>query len=189
MYQPIYIYGVIFAEWKLILCHVRISQDIINGEANSISDHSAPSLLLHFKRYTTLHYTSESNKIVDGFIFSGSWHIKLFHNIVVEVEGAERLGEVKLFVFGDSYVDTGNLVNSISYKPPSGITFPGTPAGRFSDGRVLTDYIGTFCHRLLPHFTASFVLMLMWSFLMFHWYVISTCSFIFENKIPDTLCI
>jgi len=67
------------------------------------------------------------------------------------VEGDERLDEVKLFVFGDSYVDTGNSVNSISYKPPSGITFPGTPAGRFSDGCVLTDYIGTssslhFCH-------------------------------------------
>lgn len=81
--------------------------------------------------------------------------------IVVEVEGAERLGEVKLFVFGDSYVDTGNLVNSISYKPPSGITFPGTPAGRFSNGCVLTDYIGTssslhFCHRLLTNFRAFF---------------------------------
>ncbi|XP_027937854.1 GDSL esterase/lipase At5g03610-like isoform X2 [Vigna unguiculata] len=68
----------------------------------------------------------------------------LFFFILREVEGAERLGEVKLFVFGDSYVDTGNLVNSISYKPPSGITFPGTPAGRFSDGRVLTDYIASF---------------------------------------------
>jgi len=59
------------------------------------------------------------------------------------VEGDERVDVVKLFVFGDSYVDTGNSVNSISFKPPSGITFPGTPAGRFSDGCVLTDYIGT----------------------------------------------
>ncbi|CAK8573056.1 unnamed protein product [Lathyrus sativus] len=51
---------------------------------------------------------------------------------------------VKLFVFGDSYVDTGNFLNSSSYKPPYGITFPGKPAGRFSDGRVLTDYIASF---------------------------------------------
>ncbi|XP_068490875.1 GDSL esterase/lipase At5g03610-like isoform X2 [Phaseolus vulgaris] len=64
--------------------------------------------------------------------------------ILREVEGDERLDEVKLFVFGDSYVDTGNSVNSISYKPPSGITFPGTPAGRFSDGCVLTDYIASY---------------------------------------------
>ncbi|GKV37493.1 hypothetical protein SLEP1_g45520 [Rubroshorea leprosula] len=51
----------------------------------------------------------------------------------------------KLFVFGDSYADTGNdnksLVNS--WSVPYGITFPGKPSGRFSDGRVSTDFIGT----------------------------------------------
>lgn len=51
----------------------------------------------------------------------------------------------KLFVFGDSYADTGNIKRGLanSWKHPYGITFPGKPAGRFSDGRVLTDYIGT----------------------------------------------
>ncbi|KAI3458865.1 hypothetical protein Pfo_015528 [Paulownia fortunei] len=55
-------------------------------------------------------------------------------------------GKVKLFVFGDSYADTGNLPSSVSksWKPPYGITFPGKPSGRFSDGRVLTDYIASF---------------------------------------------
>uniref|UniRef100_A0A2N9ED47 GDSL esterase/lipase n=1 Tax=Fagus sylvatica TaxID=28930 RepID=A0A2N9ED47_FAGSY len=50
----------------------------------------------------------------------------------------------KLFVFGDSYADTGNNRKSEanSWKYPYGITFPGKPAGRFSDGRVLTDYLG-----------------------------------------------
>ena len=50
----------------------------------------------------------------------------------------------KLFVFGDSYADTGNIRKSLSssWKQPYGLTFPGKPAGRFSDGRVLTDYIG-----------------------------------------------
>ncbi|CAL5422165.1 unnamed protein product [Camellia sinensis] len=49
----------------------------------------------------------------------------------------------KLFVFGDSYADTGNtrIKNSSSWKFPYGITFPGKPTGRFSSGRVLTDYI------------------------------------------------
>lgn len=50
----------------------------------------------------------------------------------------------KLFVFGDSYVDTGNIPPSGSNYPtyPYGITFPGKPDGRFSNGRVLTDYVG-----------------------------------------------
>ncbi|KAJ1419530.1 SGNH hydrolase superfamily [Sesbania bispinosa] len=52
----------------------------------------------------------------------------------------------KLFVFGDSYADTGNTrKNSLgSWKQPYGITFPGKPAGRFSDGRVLTDFIAKY---------------------------------------------
>ncbi|KAI7757165.1 hypothetical protein M8C21_025735 [Ambrosia artemisiifolia] len=52
----------------------------------------------------------------------------------------------KLFVFGDSYVDTGNnpMALASSWKAPYGVTFPGKPAGRFSDGRVLTDYVARF---------------------------------------------
>ncbi|KAK7279555.1 hypothetical protein RJT34_24608 [Clitoria ternatea] len=68
----------------------------------------------------------------------------LFLFILTEVEGAKKSSKVKLFVFGDSYVDTGNFLNSASYKPPSGITFPGNPSGRFSNGRVLTDYLASF---------------------------------------------
>ncbi|KAK7392592.1 hypothetical protein VNO78_21035 [Psophocarpus tetragonolobus] len=51
-----------------------------------------------------------------------------------------------LFVFGDSYVDTGNtrIDQPGSWKQPYGITFPGKPAGRFSNGRVLTDYIAKY---------------------------------------------
>ncbi|XP_054785865.1 GDSL esterase/lipase At5g03610-like [Prosopis cineraria] len=52
--------------------------------------------------------------------------------------------DMKLFVFGDSYVDTGNFKKSGSYMPPNGMTFPGKPSGRFSDGRVLTDYIASY---------------------------------------------
>lgn len=52
----------------------------------------------------------------------------------------------KLFVFGDSYSDTGNNRKSVasSWKYPYGITFPGKPSGRFSDGRVLTDFLAKF---------------------------------------------
>ncbi|KAJ8754216.1 hypothetical protein K2173_002116 [Erythroxylum novogranatense] len=52
----------------------------------------------------------------------------------------------KLFVFGDSYADTGNNRKSLgnSWNIPYGITFPGKPAGRYSDGRVLTDFLARF---------------------------------------------
>ncbi|CAA7060877.1 unnamed protein product [Microthlaspi erraticum] len=51
-----------------------------------------------------------------------------------------------LFVFGDSYADTGNTPVTIaaSWRFPYGITFPGKPAGRFSDGRVSTDYLAKY---------------------------------------------
>ncbi|CAL0327866.1 unnamed protein product [Lupinus luteus] len=73
-------------------------------------------------------------------------------NNVSEVEGAKKSygvynsdnNSVKLFVFGDSYVDTGNYLNSTSYKSPNGITFPGHPSGRFGNGHILTDYLASF---------------------------------------------
>ncbi|MFS7889761.1 putative carboxylesterase [Helianthus anomalus] len=57
-----------------------------------------------------------------------------------------RFRPTKLFVFGDSYADTGNNPMSLasSWKAPYGATFPGKPAGRYSDGRVLTDYLARF---------------------------------------------
>jgi hypothetical protein len=52
-----------------------------------------------------------------------------------------------VWVFGDSYADTGNLGNlgrelTRAWYDPYGVTFPGRPTGRFSDGRVVTDFIG-----------------------------------------------
>ena len=48
----------------------------------------------------------------------------------------------KLFVFGDSYVDTGNWETGSPWNEPYGITYPGKPAGHFSDGRVFSEFIG-----------------------------------------------
>ncbi|KAK4834074.1 hypothetical protein QYF36_016376 [Acer negundo] len=52
----------------------------------------------------------------------------------------------KLFVFGDSYTDTGNTGKAFSYswKIPYGWSFPGKPDGRFSDGLVLTDFFAEY---------------------------------------------
>ncbi|XP_028752473.1 GDSL esterase/lipase At5g03610 [Neltuma alba] len=67
--------------------------------------------------------------------------------LVLEAEACNLQNPTKLFVFGDSYVDTGNFGRdrvASSWKQPYGITFPGEPAGRFSDGRVLTDFLAKY---------------------------------------------
>ncbi|KAL3520869.1 hypothetical protein ACH5RR_019018 [Cinchona calisaya] len=71
-------------------------------------------------------------------------HRHRHHHHEAEAEAADFL---KLFVFGDSYADTGNWPKStaaICWKNPYGMTFPGKPSGRFSDGRILTDYLASF---------------------------------------------
>eukprot|EP01018_Ginkgo_biloba_P040943 Gb_10170 [translate_table: standard] len=50
-----------------------------------------------------------------------------------------------MFVFGDSYADTGNHNSMMSsWKPPYGTTFLGKPVGHYSDGRLLTNFVGAF---------------------------------------------
>ncbi|XP_062230391.1 GDSL esterase/lipase At1g31550-like [Phragmites australis] len=53
-----------------------------------------------------------------------------------------------MFTLGDSHIDTGNaliiaapVMPIWTDKPPYGETFFGHPAGRFSDGRVIIDFI------------------------------------------------
>ncbi|XP_015951464.1 GDSL esterase/lipase At5g03610 isoform X1 [Arachis duranensis] len=73
--------------------------------------------------------------------------IFLSGHIGLQAEARVRhYGPTKLFVFGDSYVDAGNTRKDQpgSWKQPYGITFPGKPAGRFSDGRVFSDYIAKY---------------------------------------------
>uniref|UniRef100_A0A0D9UYA9 GDSL esterase/lipase n=1 Tax=Leersia perrieri TaxID=77586 RepID=A0A0D9UYA9_9ORYZ len=56
-----------------------------------------------------------------------------------------------IFSFGDSFADTGNDIvvlaaNSLpnpTTRPPYSMTFFGHPTGRFSDGRLILDFIGT----------------------------------------------
>ncbi|CAL9235741.1 unnamed protein product [Arabidopsis halleri] len=52
----------------------------------------------------------------------------------------------KLFVFGDSYADTGNtpVLIAPSWRFPNGITFRDGLPGRFADGRVSTDYLAKY---------------------------------------------
>jgi hypothetical protein len=48
-----------------------------------------------------------------------------------------------IFNFGDSNSDTGGFAAALKTpKPPSGETFFHMPAGRFSDGRLIIDFMG-----------------------------------------------
>ncbi|KAK9068943.1 hypothetical protein SSX86_013059 [Deinandra increscens subsp. villosa] len=53
-----------------------------------------------------------------------------------------------VFVFGDSFADQGNnnYINTLAKAnfPPYGADFMGgTPTGRFSNGKTLSDFLGT----------------------------------------------
>ncbi|KAJ4837255.1 hypothetical protein Tsubulata_043754, partial [Turnera subulata] len=52
--------------------------------------------------------------------------------------------------FRDSYVDTGNWAAFNELKVPFGMTWPGKPAGRISDGYVLTDIIALYFKTSVP---------------------------------------
>ncbi|CAH8339335.1 unnamed protein product [Eruca vesicaria subsp. sativa] len=64
----------------------------------------------------------------------------------VHHDNLKRLRPNRLFVFGDSYADTGNIRKSLadSWKMPYGVSFPGKPSGRFSDGRISTDFLARY---------------------------------------------
>jgi hypothetical protein len=56
-----------------------------------------------------------------------------------------------LFIFGDSFLDAGNnnYINTTSLDQanflPYGETYFKFPTGRFSDGRLISDFIGKMC--------------------------------------------
>lgn len=58
-------------------------------------------------------------------------------------------GKTALFIFGDSLFDVGNnnYINTTTLDQanfwPYGETYFKSPTGRFSDGRLITDFIGT----------------------------------------------
>jgi hypothetical protein len=68
--------------------------------------------------------------------------------LVVAVYAQAAVEDQKLFfAFGDSYADTGNSPKSgpnegTGWLYPYGITWPQYPDGRFSDGKVESDFFG-----------------------------------------------
>lgn len=81
-----------------------------------------------------------------GVICCDLWITQLSELCAGDVTGALPPPNA-IFAFGDSYLDTGNHNKSASsnrpWLSPYGKTYPGTPSGRYSDGRVFTDVFGT----------------------------------------------
>ena len=52
-----------------------------------------------------------------------------------------------VFNFGDSNSDTGTLVSAgiESLNPPNGQNYFHTPSGRYCDGRLIVDFLSTYC--------------------------------------------
>jgi len=66
---------------------------------------------------------------------------------IVVVDGGHQTRFARIFSFGDSLTDTGNVLRILGgqatiSRPPYGETFFGRPSGRASDGRIMIDFIG-----------------------------------------------
>lgn len=65
-----------------------------------------------------------------------------------------------IYNFGDSNSDTGTVSATFGrLSLPNGRTFFGKPSGRYSDGRLIIDFIGTAsasCSHLFIHFFHSY---------------------------------
>lgn len=122
------------------------------------------------KRINKPHFLSASfGKCVQPFFFNVKWWNTVGEPQVVE---GTRLSWTSspfgfkpkmLFAFGDSYADTGNtkIAATRSWHFPYGITFPGKPSGRFSDGFVSTDFVGNINLKYLS-FSIPSLLILLW---------------------------
>ncbi|PUZ65292.1 hypothetical protein GQ55_3G212100 [Panicum hallii var. hallii] len=87
----------------------------------------------------------------------------ILSSLLCGVSSASSRNITSMFTLGDSHIDTGNaLVMAAPVmpvwidKPPYGETFFGHPSGRFSDGRVIIDFIAEELGLpFLPAFLAS----------------------------------
>ncbi|KAG0614686.1 hypothetical protein M758_6G196000 [Ceratodon purpureus] len=92
--------------------------------------------------------------VVCALLCSTAFVPQIAHGLGTDVNAATGAPPNAIFVFGDSYLDTGNHNKSAVFNrpwlAPYGVTYPGTPAGRFSDGRVFADVFANALQMLSP---------------------------------------
>ncbi|KAG7595166.1 GDSL lipase/esterase [Arabidopsis thaliana x Arabidopsis arenosa] len=99
--------------------------------------------------------------------FSSSFIFFIFSSTIIFLAGKSSAkfshdgdnNVTALFLFGDSFLDAGNnnYINTTTLDqanfPPYGQTFFGLPTGRFSDGRLISDFIAEYANLpLIPPF-------------------------------------
>ncbi|XP_013626188.1 PREDICTED: GDSL esterase/lipase 5 [Brassica oleracea var. oleracea] len=103
---------------------------------------------------------SSSSFFLCFFIFSSSILFLAGKSAAkVSYDGDNDDNVTALFIFGDSFLDAGNnnYINTTTLDqanfPPYGQTFFGLPTGRFSDGRLISDFIAEYAKLpLIPPF-------------------------------------
>ncbi|KAF8089068.1 hypothetical protein N665_0519s0025 [Sinapis alba] len=99
-------------------------------------------------------------KTISFFIFSSSILFLAGKSLAKPSYDGDMSDNVTaLFIFGDSFLDAGNnnYINTSTLDqanfPPYGQTFFGLPTGRFSDGRLISDFIAEYAKLpLIPPF-------------------------------------
>jgi hypothetical protein len=71
------------------------------------------------------------------------YHILAITFLVLPIVSSANFSFPTIFNFGDSNSDTGGLAAGIAFPlgPPNGQTFFLKPSGRFSDGRLIIDFL------------------------------------------------
>ncbi|CAL1392952.1 unnamed protein product [Linum trigynum] len=79
----------------------------------------------------------------DGSFTSALLLLLLLFSSFLPAPGSALRGYPAVFNFGDSNSDTGGLVAGVAFPvgPPNGETYFHEPSGRFSDGRLIVDFL------------------------------------------------
>ncbi|XP_020098898.1 GDSL esterase/lipase At1g28570-like isoform X1 [Ananas comosus] len=98
-----------------------------------------------------------------AFCKNGHLSLLLLNLLILILNTPQAIGcYTRIFSFGDSLIDTGNLLHAFGNahlpvgRPPYGETFFSRPTGRFSNGRVVIDFIAeAFQLPFLPPYLAG----------------------------------
>ncbi|XP_002533239.2 GDSL esterase/lipase 5 isoform X2 [Ricinus communis] len=93
------------------------------------------------------------------FAFFISYHLILIISTISRAQLVQPDKHVSLFIFGDSFLDAGNnnyiktrTIDQANYRP-YGETYFNFPTGRFSDSRLISDFIAEYANLpLVPPF-------------------------------------
>ena len=91
-------------------------------------------------------------------------------SVEATTSGTSKFPVPSYYVFGDSYHDAGNndylngTVPTANFSPYGITYFKGVATGRFSDGRIIPDFLGTelISYRLILEMNATYVGLFTW---------------------------